>query len=200
MQFANLLKPGKIGSLEVKNRIIMPAMGTGHSNEDGTVTQRNIDYYTRRTRAGVGLNIIEYSSAHWTAEQPYTLGAFDDKFLPGLTALAKAIHDEGGKCLLQLWHGGRQTSRTDEDAPWSPSAIPLPEYGTIPHEMTVEEIWDVIAGYADAALRAKRAGFDGVEVHGGHGYLVDCFMNLWSNTRNDEFGGALKIVHALGAK
>ena len=193
MSYTQMLSPGKIGTLELKNRTIFPPMGTAFPNVDGTVSQRLIDYHVRRAEGGCAMNIVEIAGVHVTTSGPALLGIYDDKFIPGLAALAAAIKAAGAKACIQLWHGGRQTSGKPFDGqPWAPSAIACPMICETPHAMTVAEIKEVIASYGDAALRAKKAGYDAIEVHGAHGYLIDCFLNAYSNTREDEYGGSLE--------
>ncbi|MBW8381738.1 MAG: NADH:flavin oxidoreductase, partial [Youngiibacter sp.] len=183
MGYSTFLSPGKIGTLELKNRAVFPPMGTGFPNLDGTVSKRLIDYHVRRVQGGCGMNIVEIASVHYTSQGPAILGIYDDKFIPGLTELASAIKNAGGVACLQLWHGGRQTSGSPFGGqPWAPSSIPCPLICETPHPMSIDEVREVISSYGDAALRAKKAGFDAIELHGAHGYLIDCFLNPYSNT------------------
>ncbi len=200
MEFQQLLSPGKIGTLELKNRIIMPAMGTGHPDADGKINQRLIDYHARRAKGGCAMNIVEFTCVHPTAAQLHTINAYNDDFLPGLTKLAEAVHNEGGKICLQLWHGGRQTGTASGEAPWAPSAIPCPFIQAMPHVMSKDEINEIVQAFGSAALRAKKAGFDAVEIHGAHGYLIDCFLNSYSNNRTDEYGGSLENRARFGCE
>lgn len=191
MSYAKFLSPGKIGTLELKNRSIFPAMGTSFSNADGTIPQRTVDYHARRAQGGCAMNIVEIAAVHPTSFAPGYIGIFDDKFIPGLTKLASGIKNAGGKACIQIWHGGRQAPPTGGQ-PWAPSAIPCSFIGIMPHAMTKDEIKEIVSSYGDAALRAKKAGFDAVEIHGAHGYLIDCFLNSYSNDRSDEYGGSLE--------
>lgn len=192
MAYEKLLSPGKIGKLELKNRSIFPPMGT-HFVDNGFVTDQTIAYHARRVEGGCAMNIVEIASVHYTSSGKLILGIYDDKFIPGLAKLASAIKDAGGRACLQLWHGGRQHSGQEFGGQcWGPSAVPCPMIGEVPHVMTIDEIKEVISSYGDAALRAKEAGFDAVELHGAHGYLIDCFLNAYSNTREDEYGGSLE--------
>jgi 2,4-dienoyl-CoA reductase-like NADH-dependent reductase (Old Yellow Enzyme family)/thioredoxin reductase len=189
MSYETFLSPGKIGNLELKNRCIFPPMGTSFAI-NSEVGSRTINYHVRRVQGGCAMNIVEIASVHYTSSSLTTPGIHDDKFIPGLTRLAAAIKEAGGAACIQLWHGGRQTSgKPFGGQPWAPSAIPCPMIQEMPHAMTKEEIWEIVHAYGDAALRAKTAGFDAVELHGAHGYLIDCFLNPYSNTRTDEYGG-----------
>lgn len=198
MAYEKLLSPGKIGTLELKNRSIFPPMGT-HFVDNGFVTDQTIAYHVRRAEGGCAMNIVEIASVHYTSSGKLILGIYDDKFIPGLTKLASAIKEAGGKACLQLWHGGRQHSGKEFGGQcWGPSAVACPMIGEVPHVMTIDEIREIIAAYGDAALRAKEAGFDAVELHGAHGYLIDCFLNAYSNTREDEYGGSLESRARFG--
>lgn len=209
MDYEQFLSPGRIGSLELKNRCIFPPMGSMCSEKDGTVGDRLIRYHVRRVAGGCAMNIVEIAAVHRTSFQRLNLGIHDDAFIPGLARLARAIQEAGGKACIQLWHGGRQIPRKHfNEQPWAPSAIACPYIGELPHAMTTAEIKEVVAAYGDAAVRAKKAGFDAVEIHGAHGYLIDCFLNAYSNTRTDDYGGsfenrlrfALEIIAAVRAK
>lgn len=184
------LSPGKIGTLELRNRCILPPMGTHSSGTDLMVPDRLCDYHKRRALGGCALNITEVCLVHESGETGLEIAGYDDRFVPGLTRLAQAIHDGGGKACLQLWHPGRQADSKVQ--PWAPSPVPCPVINIVPHEMTADEIWEIIAAYGDTALRGKRAGYDAVELHAGHGYLVDEFINEYTNHRTDDFGGSFE--------
>jgi len=195
MSFEKLLSPIEIGNLRLKNRIVMPAMGTGYASEDGTATDRLIDYFAARARGGAGLLIVEATAVH-----PLGLifkgecGIFDDKHIPGFKRLTNTVHECGAMIAMQLAHGGRQTKSTLIGAqPWAPSAIPAPALCTeIPKSMSIDEIQAVLKSFGDGARRAKEAGFDAVEVHGAHGYLVNEFLASNANQRKDSYGGNLR--------
>ena len=197
MKFPTLLSPIRIGSMEVKNRFVVPPMGTNYATEQGIPTQQFIDYYTARAKGGFGLIIGEVTAvspigrAIWN--EP---GLWCDEQIDGWRKMAENCHKYGAKIVTQLHHAGRQTT-TDiagPGAPVAPIAImdPLLErfgIGEMPRELTTEEIWEIIGQFRDAAVRAQEAGLDGVEIHGAHGYLVAEFMSAYSNKRIDEFGG-----------
>lgn len=191
MSFDVLFQPIKIGNVEVKNRFVVPPMDTGLPNDDGTVNERTIAYYAARAKGGFGLIIIEYTHVNAKGKpMPHTLGVYDDKFIPGLTELAAECHKYGAKVFLQLHHAGRASNPMITGAPLeSASAVGCPIMRTIPRELSTREVYDLIEEWGDAAVRAKKAGFDGVELHGGHGYLIHQFMSGGSNKRVDEFGG-----------
>jgi 2,4-dienoyl-CoA reductase-like NADH-dependent reductase (Old Yellow Enzyme family)/thioredoxin reductase len=193
-QFPKLFEPGWIGSLELKNRLVMPPMGTNYALKDGTVTQRQIDYYEERAGGGVGLVIVEISCVDSPVGKAGVrqICIDDDRFIPDLSRLAEAIKRHGVKAAIQIHHAGRQTSaKFTGHQPVAPSPIPAPA-GEQPRELTLSEIAILVGRFAEAAERAKRAGFDGVEIHGAHGYLISQFLSPLSNRRQDAYGGDLE--------
>ncbi len=192
----HLLKPIKIRSLEIPNRLVMPPMGTGLANPDGTVSEANIAYMKRRAKSGAGLIITEITEVHPLGSvSPVCLGVWDDKFIPGLSKLAEAAHEGGGKVAMQLHHCGRESYlNTKKGIAIGPSAVPSYIYGFLgtPREMTLVEIQEAIASFGSAAKRAVAAGFDAVELHGAHGYLLMQFLSAHSNKRTDKYGGDFK--------
>ncbi|HYE67456.1 MAG TPA: NADH:flavin oxidoreductase, partial [Anaerovoracaceae bacterium] len=193
MILKKLFAPAQIGELTLKNRVILPAMCTVFADEGGYVSEKLIQYHVARAKGGCGLNIVEIASVHPTSYVPKVLGIFDDKYLPGLEQLAKAIKGAGGKACLQLWHAGRQVNSIQTGLPIvAPSAIPCPLCQEMPKELTVEEIHELITSYGEAAYRAKKAGFDAIELHGAHGYLINQFLSPYSNKRTDQYGGSFE--------
>ncbi len=193
MILKNLFSPGSIGNLTLKNRVILPSMCTVFADEGGYVSEKLINYHTARAKGGCGMNIVEIAAVHPTSYVPKVLGIFDDKYLPGLERLASAIKEAGGKACLQLWHAGRQVNSIQTGLPIvSPSPIPCPLCQEMPKELTAEEIAELVSSYGDAALRAKKAGFDAVELHGAHGYLINQFLSPYSNHRTDQYGGSFE--------
>ena len=194
-----LFTPARIGPVEIKNRIVMPPMTTRTSDADGFVTDDSIAYYMARVRGGTGLITVEMASPERCGRhRRHEIGIYDDRFLPGLTRLVGEIHRGGAKASIQLGHGGGHT-RTDicGETPIAPSAIPHPVYETtfetiVPEEMTKARIAETIAAHVAAGLRAKSAGFDCVEIHAAHGYLISQFHAPFENRRTDEYGGSLE--------
>jgi len=192
--FTRLLEPGKIGQMTVRNRMVMPPMGTFLSSEEGYVTQRNKDYYEARARGGVGLVIVEITcvDAPEGRGYPNMLIADDDRFIPSLKELADVMKRHGARTAVQLHHVGAQgQSSITGMPPVAPSAVPLPG-GETPRELTEAEIGRLVTCFAQAARRVKEAGFDGVEIHGAHMYLVSQFISAAVNHRQDRYGGTVE--------
>jgi 2,4-dienoyl-CoA reductase-like NADH-dependent reductase (Old Yellow Enzyme family) len=194
-----LFTPARIGSVEIKNRIVMPPMTTRLSDAEGFVTDESIAYYLARVRGGIGLVTVEMASPERAGRhRRRELGIYDDRFLPGLQRLVRVIHDGGAKAAIQLGHGGGHTRRDIcGETPVAPSAIPHPVFETtfetiIPEAMTKPRIDACIAAFAAAAARAQRAGFDCVEIHAAHGYLISQFLTPFENRRMDDYGGSLE--------
>jgi 2,4-dienoyl-CoA reductase-like NADH-dependent reductase (Old Yellow Enzyme family)/thioredoxin reductase len=168
-------------------------MATGLANDDGTVSQRLIDYWVARAKGGWGLLIEGFTAVDSLGRLPRNLGIWSDDFIEGLRKLSDAVHNAGGVIAIQLAHTGRQTTQKIIGVqPISASPIPCPINKEIPRELSTEEIYDLIDKFGDAARRARDAGFDAVEIHGAHGYLLAQFMSPHSNKRADEFGGSLR--------
>ncbi len=194
-----LLTPARIGPAEIPNRIVMPPMTTRTADGEGFITDDSIAYYMARVRGGVGLITVEMASPEKVGRhRRHEVGIYDDCFLPGLTHLVEEIHRGGAKASIQLGHGGGHT-RVDicGETPIAPSAIPHPVYETtfeaiIPQEMTKARIAQTTVAYVAAAQRAQKAGFDCVEIHAAHGYLISQFHAPFENRRADEYGGSLE--------
>jgi len=195
MRFKKLFQPIRIGSMEVRNRLVVPPMGTNYANNDGTISQQSIDYYTERAKGGFGLIIVEVTAVDPTGKaiinEP---GLWCDEQIEGYKKLADSIHAHGAKMCVQLHHAGRQTLSAiiGGQQPIAPSPIPCPFCQEVPHEMTTDEVYEMIEKFIAAAVRAKEAGADAVEIHGAHGYLISQFMSPYSNRRLDEFGGSFE--------
>ena len=194
-QFKYLFQPGQIGNMTLKNRVAMPPMERCYANEEGSVTQRYIDYLVERAKGEVSLIFVESTYVDPAGRgRRYQLGVYDDSLIPGLKRMADAVHRHDAKIAIEIHHAGRETSATVTGVqPVAPSPIPcLPAGGEVPRELTVEEIQQVTKRFGDAARRVKEAGFDMVEIHGAHGYLVNQFLSPWSNKRTDQYGGSLE--------
>jgi len=185
----NLLKPIKINKMTVKNRMVMPAMGTLYGNEDNTVSGRLIKYIEARARGGVGLIILEYTAVAPGGRAAVSqLGIWDDRFIDGLREIANVAHRYDVKVGIQLHHAGRASA---PEVCGSQPAGPSPVAGItreVPKELTGDEINEIVMAFSKAAGRAKAAGYDFVEIHGAHGYLISQFMTPYANKRTDDYG------------
>lgn len=194
MPFPRLFEPGYIGKMRVKNRIIMAPCERNYANPDGSINQRYVDYLTERAKGGVGLILIESMYVDPVGRNHFRqLGLHDDSVIPGLKRLTAEVHRYGCKIGAELQHGGRQSSSfVTGFQPVAPSSVPCKTLaaGDVPRELTVEEIHEIIERFGQAARRAQEAGFDLVEVHGAHGYLVGQFLSPFSNKREDDYGGS----------
>lgn len=193
LSLQRLFEPLVIKSMRLRNRVVMAPMVTNYASLEGEVTQRLIDYFVARARGGVGLIVVEASYVSPDGKGfPTEVGIDRDELIPGLRRLVDAVHAEGAKIAIQLYHGGRQTHAAVTGQPIvAPSPIPDPVTQELPHELTLAEIAVVQAAFAAAAGRAKAAGFDAVEIHGAHGYLIAAFLSPFSNRRMDRYGGGL---------
>ncbi|HEX2945847.1 MAG TPA: NADH:flavin oxidoreductase [Clostridia bacterium] len=189
-----LLQPLQAGALALENRLVMPPMATAKAAPDGRITKDILDYYDEKTRGGyISLVIIEHSyvSPEGKAHRNQ-LSAAGDELVPALHTLADTIHRNGSKTVMQINHAGSSTSEeTIGTTPVGPSAVPNPRSGVVPHEFTRNDIAGLIVAFRNAARRVKEAGFDGVEIHSAHGYLLNQFFSPLTNKRTDEYGGSV---------
>lgn len=192
-----LMEPVKVGTVLLRNRIVMPAMENIYNNADGSVTQDLIDYYYERASGGVGLIVIQNSHIDtFASRSSYSmLSVATGHMIAGLSKLAEAIHQGGARAVIQLGHGGRQCN-PDAIPPHvqhvAPSPVPCFVWGVVPKELSIDEIHEIQESFVRAAERAMKAGLDGVEVHSAHGYLIGQFISPLSNQRKDEYGGSLE--------
>ncbi|MCH2624012.1 MAG: NAD(P)/FAD-dependent oxidoreductase [Acidimicrobiales bacterium] len=217
--FSKLLSPGQLGPLEVRNRIVLPAMDQNNCTEEGLITDETVAHYETRAKGGVGLLIVETSAVSYphgaTARRQPALS--DDKAIPGLRRLADAVHAHGAKIIVQICHHGK-TSGVDisEGRPALIPSLPPPPSdprgmmadttmdellkmatltgGQMPSyaEATTGQLVGIVQDFADAANRVQQAGFDGVEIHAAHGYLLSTFLSPAWNRRDDVYGGSLE--------
>ena len=193
MEFPNLFSHIKINNMELKNRIVMTAMHLGYTPE-GKVTDRLVDFYLARARGGVGLITVGGCLIDEYGGMSSMICINDDRYLPGLSRLCSAIKAEGTKIAAQLYQAGRYTHSfmIGGRKPFSSSAVRSRLTGETPRALELEEIPGVQDSFAEAALRAKRAGFDAVEILGSAGYLISQFLSPITNLREDEYGGSLE--------
>jgi 2,4-dienoyl-CoA reductase-like NADH-dependent reductase (Old Yellow Enzyme family) len=186
-----LLRPGALGPVNLRCRVILPAMESNLGTRDGFVTPDAIAYYGARADGGVGLVITENTSIHPSGlVAPGMLRIESDAQIDGFARLGERIHGAGAAFFVQLSHAGRQTlSSTTGGEPWAPSDVPCPIMKELPHRMTDGDIRMLIEAFAAGADRAQRAGADGVELHMAHGYLLCGFLSPDQNRRDDAWGG-----------
>jgi 2,4-dienoyl-CoA reductase-like NADH-dependent reductase (Old Yellow Enzyme family)/thioredoxin reductase len=190
---AALFTPGSIGSVSIRNRIVMPPMATNYATWTGAVTERLIAYHVERARGGVGLITLEFSYVHPTGKlTPNGLGIHEDGLIPGLRRLTRAVQAEGARVSMQIAHGGRRCrSLVTGSQPLAPS--PFPHVGgEVPRELSLAEIERVIAWFGQAARRVRAAGFDAITLHLANGYLLQSFISPYANRRTDQYGGGLE--------
>ena len=197
-RFANLLSRIRIGNVEVRNRIVSSAYQT-NLGLNYRPTPSLVEFHTTRARGGVGLIILEGVRVHPTARGTQAnLDGWDEEAIPLFREIVDSVHRQGAKMFAQILHQGRAANPMDTLLPhWSASRIPAPPVfglntSEMTHAMTKAEIEEVIQWWAQCAVNMKRAGMDGVEVHGGHGYLVNQFLSPLTNFRTDEYGGSLQ--------
>jgi len=192
--YMKLFEPIKIGSMELKNRLIVPAMSTLAAAQDGASTEQFIAYHERKARGGWGLVITEYFGiAPHVGFFPRMLGIWNDEQMESHRELTERVHAAGGKIAAQISHSGRETfiGISDENLV-APSPYRDVAGEKRPRELTVEEIHDIVGKYGDTALNLKKAGFDAVEIYAAHGYLISEFLSKYANKRTDEYGGTLE--------
>lgn len=193
-QFPDLFTPCRIGGLTVKNRIVKSPQTTGLSNMDGSVTARLVRHYSDIAKGGAGLVIVEYAYVDEIASKSChcQLGITSHEHIAGLGWLADSIKNNGARAGIQIEHCGRQRflgppMKSASRQPWPMLAE---QFNYIPEELTIDEIKKLVADFGDAAVRARDAGFDLVEIHGAHGYLITNFLSPHSNHRTDWYGGS----------
>jgi 2,4-dienoyl-CoA reductase-like NADH-dependent reductase (Old Yellow Enzyme family)/thioredoxin reductase len=197
--FEKLFTPGRIGTLDIPNRIVKAPTSTGMSHLDGSVSDRLFRHYQNIARGGMGLLIVEYAYVDEIASKSAhcQLGISTDEHIAGLAWLAGMIKDEGVRAAIQLEHCGRQKFlgtppiKAASAVPW-PSLKAQKGDAAIPDVLSTDEIKTIVSAYGDAARRAVMAGFDLVEIHGAHGYLITNFLSPHTNKRTDEYGGSLE--------
>ena len=190
---SHLFEPARIGSMTLRNRFVRSATWEAMATPEGTVTPRLVDTIAALARGGVGLIISSHAYVSPEGQAgPGQIGAYKDELSPGLKQMAAAARDHGAKILLQLAHAGYFAAQalTGRPPPAVSAAVRLDD---IPRrELTTGDIQAVVRAFAAAAARAKTAGFDGVQIHSAHGYLLNQFLSPLFNRRSDEYGGALQ--------
>lgn len=193
---AQLFEKTWIGSLELENRAVRSATWSGVGDDRGYATDRAVAFYHALAKGGIGLIVTGYQYIMPNGIQlPYMIGNYEDDQIPGLARLAATVHEEGGRIVPQIVHCGARANPSlfpEGHEVWAPSAIPDPTTGNTPHEVSRQEIQILVEAYARAAARAQKAGFDGVQLHGAHGYGINQFLSPVWNRRGDAYGGSLK--------
>lgn len=189
-----VLEPIKIGKLELKNRMVVSAMVTNYCTPDGMATEKFIAYHEHKAQGEWGLIITEdYAVTPKAGGFVRLPGLWEDEQIESHRKLTQRVHAAGGKIAAQIYHAGRETSsEVTGEQPVAPSALREPSMKETPRELSVKEIHELVERFGDCAKRAKEAGFDAVEVHGAHGYLVGAFASPFSNKRTDEYGGTIR--------
>ncbi|MGK9053595.1 FAD-dependent oxidoreductase [Neorhizobium petrolearium] len=189
--FHHLLSPIKLGKVEIRNRVVLTGHGTGMP-KDGRPNEQMIAYYEQRAKGEVGLIMLGSQQVH--PSSPGITGLlcnYDDTIIPGLRAVSDAVHLHGTRIFGYLSHMGLATSARPT-ALWSASAVYEQKYGEVAHPITVDEIEELVEAHADAAARCVEAGMDGIEVHCGHGLLIQQFLSPLTNKRTDLYGGSVE--------
>jgi 2,4-dienoyl-CoA reductase-like NADH-dependent reductase (Old Yellow Enzyme family) len=189
-----LFTPVRIGSLTVPNRFVRSATHDYMADDEGNVTEKNVELCRRLAEGEVGLIITGHANVQTSGKaSPRQIGVFNDRFVEGLARIAAAVHRYASKTFLQIAHAGRQTKPSlCGGVPVSPSPVYDPVSKVMPRELSGDEIRALIADFVAAAGRAQRAGFDGVQLHAAHGYLVSSFLSPHTNRRTDEWGGPVE--------
>ena len=190
-EFKKLFSPIKIRGLELKNRIIMTAMGTHMAGNDKEVTEKLINYHVARAKGGVAMNTTEVCSVETESSPKRFLSISEDKYIHDFKKLTNAVHENGGKMCIQLWQGGLAVGSDTEAEIILPSDMTISAEYTI-KGATIRRIERAIKAYGEAARRAVEAGFDAIEFHCAHNYMPHSFLSAGINHRTDEYGGSFK--------
>ena len=186
-----LFEPTSINGMDLKNRIVRSGTYENMATEDGKITDKTLKLHAQLAKGGAGLIIPGYAFVHKSGQcAPNQTGVYSDDCIPGLKKLVDEVHKHAAKIALQVAHAGRQTAAEliGGDTPMAPSEIEAdPRYNTVPREMTVDDINSTIDAFGEAARRVKEAGFDAVQLHAAHGYLLAQFLSPHTNRRSDEW-------------
>ncbi len=190
---ATLFDQTTINGMTMRNRLVRSATWEGMCEADGRPTAKLADWYGDLARGGVGLIITGYSFVRPEGKQlPGKMGIHTDDFAKEMQALTQAVHDQQGKICVQLVHAGGQTdTATAHRQPLAPSAVQVEQFPELPQEMSKKDIADIVGAFAEAARRAQAFGFDALQLHGAHGYLINQFLSPLTNRRTDAYGGTL---------
>ncbi len=192
----DVFEPVSLGPLTARNRLVRSATWLGLASPDGAVTDSLVERYRELGAGGVGTVITGYAAVSLGGRQmPRMLGIHDDALVPGLTRIADAIRAGGALAGIQLVHAGGQTQAAwiEGGTPVAPSFLEHPQFPEVPRQLTLGEILKIVADFGQAARRAREAGFDFVQLHGAHGYLINQFLSPGTNHRTDQYGGELRM-------
>jgi 2,4-dienoyl-CoA reductase-like NADH-dependent reductase (Old Yellow Enzyme family) len=193
MRASVLFTPLRIGPVTIPNRFVRSATHDFMAEEDGSVTERHLTLFNQLAEGEVGLIITGHAYVNPAGKaSPRQLGVHEDRMVEGLSRIPQAVHDFPSRVFLQIAHAGRQTKeKICGCTPLAPSAVYEPVFKVMPRAMTKEEVKTTIAEFVQAGRRAKQAGFDGVQLHVAHGYLLNSFISPYTNRREDEYSGSL---------
>ena len=189
-----IFEESRIGTLKLKNRLIRSSTWENLADERGHMTYDLYEVYRKLAQGGVGLILTGYANVMKEEQpNPKMMGIYDDTFMTEYRKLTSMVHEHGGKIIMQIAFGGSQTDFSPTGRLiWGPSAVADLATGVMPTAMTRADIDRLVAAFGDAAYRVKVAGFDGVQIHGAHSYLLNQFLNPYYNRRIDEYGGSLE--------
>ncbi|MFC1745249.1 NADH:flavin oxidoreductase [Candidatus Riflebacteria bacterium] len=210
---ATLFEETEINGMQLQNRLVRSATWEGMCEDNGRPTEKLIDYYRELAKGGVGLIISGYTFIRPEGKQMIgKMGLYSDEFAAEFKNMTAAVHQVGGRIAIQLVHAGGQTDSNNAGrTPLAPSAIKVDQFPETPDELTVDDIKEIITAFGIAARRAKEWGFDAVQFHGAHGYLINQFLSPHINKRSDDYGGNIenrsrflfevyeKVRHEVGA-
>lgn len=192
--FPHLFRPGSVGTLQLPNRVVFAATSSELGDHDGYVGDDLAEYYAERARGGTGLIIVEATYVEQEGKRLHRNAMIhDDRYIPGLRKIADAVHAAGAKVALQLNHGGRESiPEISGSVPLAPSPVPS-QFNAVgapvmPKELTIPEIKRIVRRFVEASVRTRAAGYDAIELHGAHGYLIGQFLSPAANLRQDEYG------------
>lgn len=193
MLFDKVFERGTINHLELKNRLVVSAMSSHLGNDDGTPNEKVIQYLETKARGEWGLIFTEdLGITEDAGSDPIVGSLWNDTQIPAWKKCVQRVHKAGGQIGAQIYHAGRERKLTAyESHPVAPSAIKEPAMNYVPRVLSIAEIRDLVKAFGECARRVKECGFDCVEIHGAHGYLISQFMSPFSNKRNDAYGGTL---------
>jgi len=191
---ADIYVRNEIKGMSLRNRLVRSATWEGMCETDGRPTSRLLEYYRELALGGVGLIVTGYTFVRPEGKQmPGTMGIHTDDFSSEMKAMTEAVHGAGGSICMQLVHVGGQTdARTAGRRPLAPSEVDVAQFSELPEELSLDEIKGIVSAFAEGAARAREYGFDAVELHAAHGYLINQFLSPLTNQRRDAYGGSLE--------